>query len=101
MSNNPPPKSYSYEAAGVSIAAGNAEDIDAGYQILVTADHGMNADRSHNGLLPEEREVPLIVLGDAFSLDPAARPQQTELCGTVCQLLGVAHDKPWCRELLA
>lgn len=75
--------------------------LEAGYQILVTADHGMNADRSHNGLLPEEREVPLIVIGDAFSLDPAARPQQTELCGTVCQLLGVAHDKPWCRELLA
>jgi predicted AlkP superfamily pyrophosphatase or phosphodiesterase len=75
--------------------------LDAGYQILVTADHGMNNDRSHNGLLPEEREVPLIVLGSAFSLDPAARPQQTELCGTICQLLGVAHDKPWCRELLA
>ncbi|APU29363.1 nucleotide pyrophosphatase [Ectopseudomonas alcaliphila JAB1] len=75
--------------------------LDAGYQILVTADHGMNADRSHNGLLPEEREVPLIVLGSAFSLDPAARPQQTELCGTICQLLGAAHDKPWCRELLA
>jgi predicted AlkP superfamily pyrophosphatase or phosphodiesterase len=75
--------------------------LDAGYQILVTADHGMNNDRSHNGVLPEEREVPLIVLGSAFSLDPAARPQQTELCGTLCQLLGAAHDKPWCRELLA
>lgn len=75
--------------------------LDAGYQILVTADHGMNNDRSHNGLLPEEREVPLFVLGSAFSLDPAARPQQTELCGTICQLLGAAHDKPWCRELLA
>ena len=75
--------------------------LDAGYQILVTADHGMNNDRSHNGLLPEEREVPLIVLGSAFSLDPAARPQQSELCGTICQLLGAAHDKPWCRELLA
>ena len=75
--------------------------LDAGYQILVTADHGMNNDRSHNGLLAEEREVPLIVLGSAFSLDPAARPQQNELCGTICQLLGVAHDKLWCRELLA
>lgn len=75
--------------------------LDAGYQLLITADHGMNNDRSHNGLLAEEREVPLIVLGSAFSLDPAAAPQQHELCGTVCQLLGVAHDKPWCRELLA
>ncbi|NKQ09440.1 alkaline phosphatase family protein [Pseudomonas sp. SST3] len=74
--------------------------LDDGYQVVVTADHGMNNDRSHNGLLPEEREVPLFVLGSAFSLDPAARPKQTELCGTVCQLLGVPHDKPLCPELL-
>ncbi|WP_095170302.1 alkaline phosphatase family protein [Pseudomonas sp. Irchel 3H3] len=74
--------------------------LDAGYQVLVTADHGMNNDRSHNGLLAEEREVPLFVIGDAFSLDPDAAPRQLELCGTVCQLLGIPHDKPVCRELL-
>ncbi|WP_404438489.1 alkaline phosphatase family protein [Stutzerimonas chloritidismutans] len=74
--------------------------LDDGYQVAVTADHGMNNDRSHNGLLPEEREVPLFVLGSAFSLDPAARPKQTELCGTLCELLGVPHDKPLCLELL-
>lgn len=75
--------------------------LDAGYQVLVTADHGMNNDRSHNGLLPEERQVPLFVLGDAFSLDPQAQPEQTDLCGTICELLGVPHDKPVCRELLS
>ncbi|MAB99234.1 MAG: nucleotide pyrophosphatase [Pseudomonadaceae bacterium] len=74
--------------------------LDAGYQVLVTADHGMNNDRSHNGLLPEERLVPLFVLGDAFSLDPEAKPRQTELCGTISQLLGAPHNKPWCKELL-
>jgi predicted AlkP superfamily pyrophosphatase or phosphodiesterase len=74
--------------------------LDAGYQLLVTADHGMNNDRSHNGLLVEEREVPLFVLGPAFSLSGDARPKQTELCGTICELLGVTHDKPVCRELL-
>jgi predicted AlkP superfamily pyrophosphatase or phosphodiesterase len=74
--------------------------LDAGYQVLVTADHGMNNDRSHNGLLPEERQVPLFVLGDAFSLAPHAQPKQTDLCGTVCELLGVPHDKPVCREML-
>jgi len=74
--------------------------LDAGYQVLVTADHGMNNDRSHNGLLAEEREVPLFVLGDAFSLNPNVQPLQTELCGTICELLGVPHDKPVCRELL-
>ena len=74
--------------------------LDAGYQVLVTADHGMNNDRSHNGLLAEEREVPLLVLGEAFSLDANARPRQLELCGTICALLGAAHDKPLCKELL-
>jgi predicted AlkP superfamily pyrophosphatase or phosphodiesterase len=74
--------------------------LDDGYQVMVTADHGMNNDRSHNGLLPEEREVPLFVMGSAFSLDATARPKQTELCGTLCEVLGVAHDKPLCRELL-
>ncbi|GGJ83866.1 alkaline phosphatase family protein [Pseudomonas matsuisoli] len=74
---------------------------DAGYQIIVTADHGMNADRSHNGLLAEEREVPLFVIGDAFSLDPAATPRQTDLCGTLCTILGVVHEKPGCKALLA
>lgn len=75
--------------------------LDAGYQVMVTADHGMNNDRSHNGLLPEEREVPLFVIGSAFSLTPDARPKQTELCGTLCSLLGLVHDKPRCAELLA
>jgi predicted AlkP superfamily pyrophosphatase or phosphodiesterase len=73
--------------------------LDAGYQVLVTADHGMNNDRSHNGLLPEEREVPLFVLATPSASTDAA-PKQTELCGTVCELLGVPHDKPVCRELL-
>ncbi|PSJ45057.1 nucleotide pyrophosphatase [Zobellella taiwanensis] len=71
-----------------------------GYQVLVTSDHGMNRDHSHSGTLPEEREVPLFVLGDAFSHDRHARPRQLELCGTLASLLGLAHDKPVCGELL-
>ena len=59
-----------------------------------------NCFSTHNGLLPEEREVPLFVLGSAFSLDPSARPKQTDLCGTLCELLGIAHDKPLCQALL-
>lgn len=73
--------------------------LAAGYQVIVTADHGMNDDRSHGGVLPEEREVPLFVFGSAFSFGPAA-PRQTEICGTVCRLLGVSHDRPVCAELL-
>lgn len=90
----------SARSADVSLALYLQGWLDAGYQVLVTADHGMNNDRSHNGLLAQEREVPLFVLGEGFSLDPAAAPKQTELCGTVCQLLGIDHDKPFCQALL-
>ncbi|WP_312180094.1 alkaline phosphatase family protein, partial [Pantoea sp. CTOTU46764] len=75
--------------------------LAAGYQVIVTADHGMNDDRSHGGILPEETQVPLFVFGKGFSLQPDLQPQQTELCGIVCTLLGVEHDKPLCRALLA
>jgi predicted AlkP superfamily pyrophosphatase or phosphodiesterase len=76
--------------------------LQAGYQILVTADHGMNNDKSHGGILPEEREVPLYVLGDSFSHDAAAAPRQLELCGTVCELLGIkGHNKPVATSLIS
>lgn len=71
--------------------------LAAGYQVAITADHGMNEDRSHGGILEEEREVPLFVFGDAFSRDDLAQPLQTDLCGTLCEILGAAHDKPVCR----
>lgn len=71
-----------------------------GCQVLVTADHGMNADGTHNGLLPEERTVPLFTIGDRFTLNPDASPLQTEICGTICELLGVPHDKSVCAELI-
>jgi predicted AlkP superfamily pyrophosphatase or phosphodiesterase len=74
--------------------------LEEGYQVVVTADHGMNDDRGHGGVLPEEREVPLFVFGSSFSLKEAT-PLQTDLCGTLCELLGAAHDKQVCRELLA
>lgn len=77
-----------------------ADWLAAGYQVMITADHGMNDDHSHGGVLPEERQIPLFVFGEAFSQNDA-NPQQTELCGTLCELLQVVHDKPRCRALLA
>lgn len=75
--------------------------LASGYQIMVTADHGMTADRSHGGLLPEEMRVPLFVFGEAFSLQETLVVRQTELCGTLCAVLDVDHDKPVCQALLA
>ncbi|RWR03132.1 hypothetical protein ED28_04870 [[Pantoea] beijingensis] len=73
--------------------------LEEGYQVIVTSDHGMNDDRSHGGILPEEREVPLFVFGESFSRQDA-EPLQTELCGTLCEILAIAHDKPVCQALL-
>ncbi len=73
--------------------------LNAGYQVIITADHGMNNDKSHGGILPEETTVPLFVFGDAFSFQDAC-VLQTQLCGTICHLLQVEHDKPICQALL-
>lgn len=77
------------------------EWIDAGYQILITADHGMNADHAHGGRQNCERMVPLFVIGEQFSHQPNLNIQQTQLCGTVATLLGITgHPKPVCTQLL-
>jgi len=70
-----------------------------GYQVLITSDHGMNNDHSHGGTLAEERDVPLFVIGQRFS-HQASLVKQTEICGTVCELLGLSHDKAFPREIL-
>lgn len=68
--------------------------IQEGYQIMITADHGMNNDNSHGGILQEEVEVPFYVIGDAFSHDSDCEPQQVDICGIACELLGLAeHGK--------
>ncbi len=74
---------------------------ERGYQILITSDHGMNNDRSHGGTLAEERQVPLWVIGDAFSHDPQCSVRQTEICGLCCDLLGITgHGKPTATGML-
>ena len=80
--------------------------LEDGYQILVTADHGMNTDCTHGGTLPEEREIPLFAIGDAFNESSVGGVSQLELCGLICDLLGIKnHGKPsasshLCRESL-
>ena len=73
--------------------------INLGYQILITSDHGMNDDKSHGGTLKEEREVPLYLIGDSFNHQTNSI-KQTELCGLVCELLGLKHSKPFIKECL-
>ena len=75
--------------------------IEEGYQVLITADHGMNADKSHGGTLSSERDIPLFVIGDHFSHQADCSPMQTEICGSICELLGIQdHNKPVATNLL-
>ena len=66
----------------------------AGYQVVVCSDHGMTNDGAHGGCRPEERDVPLVLIGDAFDHEAAVnRVQpvaQTEVFGLVARVLGVA-----------
>jgi predicted AlkP superfamily pyrophosphatase or phosphodiesterase len=73
--------------------------IQLGYQILITSDHGMNNDKSHGGSLKEEREVPLYLIGDRFT-HKTTIIKQTDICGIVCELLGLNHSKPFVEECL-
>ncbi len=75
--------------------------IEAGYQIMITSDHGMNADKSHGGILSEERDVPLFVVGKRFTHLQSCAPKQTDICGSVCELLGIqAHGKAVAENLM-
>lgn len=94
---------------GVDIYLSNYIDhwLAEGYQILITSDHGMNNDLSHGGTLNEERQVPLFVIGNAFNHDQDVTNhnivhgiKQTDLCGIVCDLLNLNHDKPSFPSLL-
>ena len=67
------------------------EWLEAGYIVLLSGDHGMNADGHHGGTTPDVREVPLFLLrpdgqgegntGQAIS--------QLQIAPTLCKLLGV------------
>ncbi|MPV85995.1 alkaline phosphatase family protein [Cardiobacteriales bacterium ML27] len=56
--------------------------IAAGYQILITSDHGMNNDKgaSHGGMAAIERLVPLYVIGERIlDIVPCQGVKQTEI----------------------
>ena len=67
------------------------EWMERGYSILVTADHGMNADGLHGGTTPELREVPLFLIlpGIAGKGDTRQTISQLQIAPTILKLLGV------------
>jgi predicted AlkP superfamily pyrophosphatase or phosphodiesterase len=68
-----------------------AEWMHSGYNIMVTGDHGINADRLHGGTTPEVREVPLFLIrpGIRGNGDTGEIISQLQIAPTVCKLLGI------------
>lgn len=68
-----------------------AEWMQSGYTILVTGDHGINADHLHGGTTPEQREVPLYMIrpGIQGAGDTAEVISQLVIAPTICTLLGI------------
>lgn len=73
------------------MAALIAEWSERGYNILVTGDHGINADRLHGGTAPDVREVPLYLIqaGVPGAGDTSETISQLQIAPTICSLLGV------------
>jgi len=65
------------------------EWLQTGYTVLVTSDHGMNADKLHGGTTPEVREVPLYLMrpGIPGAGDTSEVVSQLQIAPTVLNLL--------------
>lgn len=65
---------------------------EAGYQILISSDHGMNEDGHHGGTGDGERDVGLIAIGDRFK--PGVYTDdylpQLAIAPLICRLLDIA-----------
>jgi predicted AlkP superfamily pyrophosphatase or phosphodiesterase len=72
-----------------------AEWVEQGYNILVTADHGINNDKLHGGTTPDVREVPLFFIrpGDAGKGDTHEVISQLQIAPTICRLLEIEIPK--------
>ncbi len=64
--------------------------MEEGYEVIITADHGMNPDGAHGGTTEGEREVPLFCYGSRFrpGHHEAIIPQ-LGIAPLVCELLGI------------
>jgi predicted AlkP superfamily pyrophosphatase or phosphodiesterase len=65
------------------------EALDVGYTILVTGDHGIDADGIHGGITPEMREVPLFIIlpGLPGEGHTGQTLSQLQIAPTICALL--------------
>ncbi len=65
---------------------------DLGYDVMVTADHGLNAERHHGGMEKIMREVPFYYFGAAQGPEADQELSQLGLAATILSRLGVPVD---------
>jgi predicted AlkP superfamily pyrophosphatase or phosphodiesterase len=77
------------------LATSLTEWMERGYNILVTGDHGINADGLHGGTTPDVREVPLYLIrpGVAGQGDTHEVASQLQIAPTICRLLELEIPK--------
>jgi predicted AlkP superfamily pyrophosphatase or phosphodiesterase len=71
------------------------EWMEVGYNILVSADHGMNAEGMHGGTTADVREVPLYLIrpGLAGLGDTHETVSQLQIAPTICKLMELEIPK--------
>jgi len=84
---------YQRNAIAQDVALANLipEWMERGYNILVTGDHGMGANKRHGGTTPDVREVPLFLIRPEVpgKGDTGEVISQMQIAPTVCKLIGV------------
>jgi predicted AlkP superfamily pyrophosphatase or phosphodiesterase len=63
--------------------------LDMGYEVIVTADHGMNADGRHGGTDPLERDVPFYFFGSGPGPEPGTVLDQLSVAPTIVSRIGL------------
>lgn len=63
---------------------------EAGYEIIITSDHGMDEKGNHGGDSKLEREVPLWILGDISKDYKEKKIDQKDIKKICCDILGVS-----------
>ncbi len=65
--------------------------LEKGYTVMVTSDHGMSRNNSHNGTLPEARDVPLYIIppSNCGKLTEHANPSMLCIAPTMLEIMGL------------
>lgn len=63
---------------------------DLGYDVIVTADHGMTADHWHGGTTPAATDVPFYLVSDAEAPEEGKELSQLGIAASVLALIGVS-----------